>query len=303
VDSWEQTFPSDRYKVKAEMAKKEAKAQAEREAQQKVYTEEELEQIQGEIPDWKRTSLTAYAESVEEDSSITSRVGNKLKEKFNQTKIARTLYQTEQYKEYEEFKKEMSQFQEDLKDHMSQSQNPALIASMSLYGKATSESSTAMAIREMKKYQKDFDVFNLERDVRGIFEDVFNAYLAHDLTYIEKTCEDAGLAYFKTMLKKREVDGVSPKHTTLWETEPADFIAGKISERNLPSFNFTLRIQEIHCNISKKTGKIVDGAEDRVVQNRYNIAISLAENPDLENVGHKWVITEVIPVEAVLMLA
>jgi len=133
VDSWEQTFPSDRYKVKAEMAKKEAKAQAEREAQQKVYTEEELEQIQGEIPDWKRTSLTAYAESVEEDSSITSRVGNKLKEKFNQTKIARTLYQTEQYKEYEEFKKEMSQFQEDLKDHMSQSQNPALIASMSLY--------------------------------------------------------------------------------------------------------------------------------------------------------------------------
>ena len=91
---------------------------------------------------------------------------------------------------------------------------------MALKGKATSESSTAMAIREMKKYQKDFDVFNLERDVRvlylispfilklfqGIFEDVFNAYLAHDLTYIEKTCEDAGLAYFKTMLKKREVD-------------------------------------------------------------------------------------------------
>jgi len=40
---------------------------------------------------------------------------------------------------------------------------------MALKGKATSESSTAMAIREMKKYQKDFDVFNLERDVRVLY--------------------------------------------------------------------------------------------------------------------------------------
>jgi len=303
VDSWEQTFPSDKYKIKAELAKKLAKEQAEREREQKIYTEEELEQIQEEIPDWKRTSLAQYSENVEEDSSIASKVGNKIKEKFNQTRIARKLYQTEQYKEYEDFKKEMSQFREDLKDHLSQSQNPAMIASMTLIGKATSESSTAMAIKEMRKYQKDFDVFNLERDVRGIFVDIFNAYLAGDLSYIEKTCEDAGLAYFKTMLKKREVDGVIPKHTELWESEPADFIAGRISERNLPSFSFTLRLQEIHCYLSKKTGKIVDGSEDRLLQNRYNISISLAENPDLENVGHQWVVTEVIPVEAVLMLA
>jgi len=56
-----------------------------------------------------------------------------LKEKFNQTSAAKVLYQTEQYKEYEDFKKEMSQFREDLKDHLSQSQNVAVIASMAVY--------------------------------------------------------------------------------------------------------------------------------------------------------------------------
>ena len=55
-----------------------------------------------------------------------------LKDKFNQTEVAKTLYKTEQYKEYEEFKKEMSQFKEDLQDHLGQSQNPAVIVSMAL---------------------------------------------------------------------------------------------------------------------------------------------------------------------------
>jgi len=303
ADSWEQTFPSEKYHIKAEIERRKAKERAEKEKVIKEYTEEELVQLQEEIPEWKRTAIAQFEEESEEDNSLRKKVSGKIKESFNQTTFAKTVYQTEQFKEYTEFKKEMSQFKEDLKDHLSQSQNPAVIASMAVYSKATSESSTAQAIKEMRKFVKNFDVFDLERDARGIFCDVFNAYLKGDLDYIEKTCEDAARAYFKTLLKKREVDGVYPKHQQLWESEPADFVGGRISERNLPCFTFTIRIQEIHCNISKKTEKIVDGADDRVLQNRYNFVLSPHENPDLEVVGHQWVITEVIPVEAVHMLA
>lgn len=76
-----------------------------------------------------------------------------------------------------------------------------------------------------------------------------------------------------------------------------------MSEGNMPSFTFTVQIQEIHCNVSKKTGKIVDGEDDRLVQNKYNIVLSPAENPDLATVGHRWVITEIHQLENVLMLA
>ena len=61
----------------------------------------------------------------------------------------------------------------------------------------------------MRKQMPDFDVFNLERDVKGIFSDVFNGYLKGDLSYLEKTCEEVGLAYFKAMLKKREIDVIN----------------------------------------------------------------------------------------------
>ena len=60
----------------------------------------------------------------------------------------------------------MRQFKEDLKDHLHSSQNPAVIASLAVYGKVTSDSSTAKAIKEMKKYDKDFDIFELEQDAK-----------------------------------------------------------------------------------------------------------------------------------------
>jgi len=81
-------------------------------------------------------------------------------------------------------------------------------------------------------------------------------------------------------------------------------IGGKIpAERNQPSFSFTIRVQEIHCNISKKTNKVVDGREDKVMQQRFNFVLTMHENPDLELSGHPWELVEILPVEAVHMLA
>jgi len=45
TEALEETFPSDKYSMKAEQAKKLAKERAEREKEQKVYTEEELEGV------------------------------------------------------------------------------------------------------------------------------------------------------------------------------------------------------------------------------------------------------------------
>ena len=45
ADSWEQTFPSERYSVKAEQTRKQAKEAAEKEKTKKEYTEEELAMV------------------------------------------------------------------------------------------------------------------------------------------------------------------------------------------------------------------------------------------------------------------
>ncbi len=41
---------------------------------------------------------------------------------------------------------------------------------------------------------------------QGIFQEIYNHFLAGNLEMIEKCCSDMALGYFKTLLKKREVD-------------------------------------------------------------------------------------------------
>ena len=89
--------------------------------------------MQGAIPQWKRTALMEVDENIQERPTMRRRMTNAVKSKFNQTDVARQLYQSEQFKEYQEVRKEILQFKEDLKDHLSQSQNPAVMGSMAIY--------------------------------------------------------------------------------------------------------------------------------------------------------------------------
>jgi len=304
-DSWDQTFPKDKFQMKAEKVKRKAKELAERERREHVeYSEEELEKLQGDIPQWKRTALMEVNENMHERKTLRQKMMSGVKNKFNQTDVARQLYQSEQFKEYQEVRKEILQFKEDLKDHMTQSQNPAVMGTMAIYSTVTSESNTARAIREMRKRVPGFDVFELEMDARGVFCQIYDAFLEGNLDFIKSTCGESALVYFKTLLKKREVDNVYPKYTYLWDSERADIIGGRISaERSQPCFTFTIQVQEIYCNISNKTKKIVDGGEDKVLRARYNFVLTLHDNPDLEMSGHPWELIEIQPIENVKMLA
>ena len=89
--------------------------------------------MQETIPDWKRTAIASVNAEIAEENSLKKKVIEKIVTKFNETKTAKQIYESEQYKEYQDFKKEISQFKEDLKDHLGDSQNPAVIASMMIY--------------------------------------------------------------------------------------------------------------------------------------------------------------------------
>lgn len=58
----------------------------------------------------------------------------------------------------------------------------------------------------MRKRVPGFDVFELEMDARGVFCQIYDAFLEGNLDFIKSTCGESALVYFKTLLKKREVD-------------------------------------------------------------------------------------------------
>ena len=88
-------------------------------------------QIQSDIPEWKRQSLILI-DKEKDNKKAGNRIKDKLKEKFNQTDLAKKLYSSEEFKNYEEVKTEIKQFKEDFKDHVNQIQNPIVQGSLHL---------------------------------------------------------------------------------------------------------------------------------------------------------------------------
>ena len=61
----------------------------------------------------------------------------------------------------------------------------------------------------MRKLKPGFDIWDLEEDARGIFEHAYTLFLNSDLKELELICSETALAYFKALIKKREVEVIS----------------------------------------------------------------------------------------------
>lgn len=68
-----------------------------------------------------------------------------------------------------------------------------------------------------------------------------------------------------------------------------------------PVFIFSVKTQEIDCLVSTKkedleneSGQevIVKGSPDVITSNTYYVAMTLHDNPELEEVGHIWKVTD-----------
>ena len=147
---YEETFPSDTYARKKTLKKELAKVQRMATQEAVELTEEEIEkvntihiiellfdsvynQIQEEIPEWKSKSLISLeGEGKEEKPSAAKVISQKLKRAINNTAVAQKFYKSEEYKEYEDFRANMTQFKADLKDHMHQSENVLVQGSLTL---------------------------------------------------------------------------------------------------------------------------------------------------------------------------
>ena len=72
---------------------------------QQKYTEEELEEMQKQIPEWKQGAVIASEQEMEEDSGFFKRMGQNVGSKINETEYAQTFYKSDEYKQIEELRK------------------------------------------------------------------------------------------------------------------------------------------------------------------------------------------------------
>ena len=301
---WQETFPNDDRNVKSRIHKRReiAKVQAN-------YTPEEIEEMQENIPEWKRTAVTMVDDQQveEKEAGAFKKLYKKIGSKVSDTKIAKQIMQSEEYKnmkqKYREVKQETSEFKEDFKDEVETTQNPVVGGARSVTDYVFRETDLSKAIGKMKQYDPEFDVLDLHYEIEEIFIDLFDNYLEGDLEYLQKFWGDAALAVIKTEFQRRVKEGWEHKYKELLFCNDANLVLGAVPEDNLPRFTFTISAQDINWKVSKKDpNEIVEGGDNDIEKGVYKITVRKHDEPDMALTGHYWEVVEFEKHEAVKQL-
>ena len=303
-DLWKETFPNDEGKVKTRLTRRKEIAK-----EQINYTQEEIDQMQENIPDWKRTAVTVSdeAQRKEENSGLLIKLYRKVGQKVSDTEIAKKISESEEYKEfkkkYREIKTEASDFKGELKDEVGNTHNPVVGTARTMGDYIFRESSLWQAITKMKEYDPEFDIMDLHYEVEEVFADLFDHFLNGNLEYCLKCWGDAALAVIKTEFMRREKEGWEPKFKELIFWSDSNLVGGDILEDAKPRFVFTISAQEINWKVSKKNPEeIVEGNIHNLEKAVYKITIRRHDEPDMAHTGHYWEIVEFEKHEAVKQL-
>lgn len=92
---------------------------------------------------------------------------------------------------------EMSEFKSNLKDEIDSTQNPAVQKTMAVADLVLAESTCARAVKEMQRYDKEFDLTELHYEVVEVFKEFFCNYLAGNLEFLQKVSGGPALAIAK----------------------------------------------------------------------------------------------------------
>jgi hypothetical protein len=207
-DLWQETFPKDDNKVRTRLQKRKEVAK-----EQALYSEEEIKQMQDDIPDWKRTAVTMVDDDkVEErESGFVGKLYKKVGSSVSDSSIGKKIFESEEYKDfkkkYRTVRQEADEFREDFKDEVETTQNPVVGSARTVTDYLFKETDLAKAITKMKAYDPEFDILDLTYEIEEIFTDFFNGFLEGNLEYLQTFSDEQALAIIKGDLQRRKKEG------------------------------------------------------------------------------------------------
>jgi hypothetical protein len=199
---WRETFPGEEnVELLLEKRKLEAKILK---SKIKEPTEEEIQQIEASVPEWKRGAVVFVLDQpAEETASFFDVAKRNLKSHFKNLKI---------YKEAQESLKnsELSLLVEDLKtsytnvrENLKESQNSFFVVSRDLIDRVNFKSPSSLATQVMRKHDPNFELILFEKEVDAIFKQLMMAYVKDDLDTVRLVAGDMALAVLTNDIKSR----------------------------------------------------------------------------------------------------
>ena len=158
----------------------------------------------------------------------------------------------------------------------------------------------------MQKYDPDFDLEELTDEAMEIFQEFYCNFLSGNKEYLEMVCGGTAGALCKAHIEQREKEGWVFKYEELLNCSNCFFQGGLIEER-VPQFIYHLEVQEFDEKINVKTGEkfVMEGVSNSaaIMNNTYRIVLSRHDEPNIEETGHYWQITEFYKIGEARMIA
>jgi hypothetical protein len=136
VKLWNDTFPRE-IDYENVMITKMKEAQVLKDKIIYAKDEEEIEALQSEVPEWKRTAVILLVDNInsknENKESIIQYYSKMIEGKIVTSETFNKLKTTDTYKEYEQFKDDLGVIKGNIKDNIAMSYNPAVIVAKDLF--------------------------------------------------------------------------------------------------------------------------------------------------------------------------
>ena len=201
VDSFKETFPTTSYKMEKAL-KRQQKMMLEKEMMEK-FMRGDIQGDDASIPDWKRGAL----QPVEVKKSIFQKAKDSVKSSVFGAKIesaTQQIIQSPHLKSVKEglgvVKAGIEDIKEGVKEDIDAADNKLLNKMRDSWSNSTFETQEAKAVKLLRAYDSEFDVFALEDMMDGIVEDLLKKFDARDMAAIETITDGPARHWFKSEL-------------------------------------------------------------------------------------------------------
>ena len=249
--------------------------------------------MQEEIPDWKKGGMVVSDLPEEDEAGLLRRAGRKVVGAVANTSAGQKISDSDMNKDINKFRAQVKEFRGNLKEELDHTQNPFVQRSREVIDIAFIESGTAKAVKNMKLYDKEFDIEELPFEAEEVFKEYYCNFLAANIDYLEKVSSSAALAISKAEVKRRKEEGWEYRFTDILDMTPVNFLGGQVSDKGPPNFSFTVNVQEINCKQKiKDPEEIHSGSESSILVTTYHFVLSRHDDPDIGLTGHYWELIE-----------
>jgi hypothetical protein len=199
---WRETFPGEE-NVELLLEKRKLEAQILK-SKIKEPTEEEIEQIEASIPEWKRGAVVLVMDQPPEEAASFFDVAKRnLKSHVKNLKIYKEAQESLQNSELSLLVEDLKTSYTNVRENLKESQNPFFVVSRDLMDRVNFKSPSALATQVMRKHDPNFELVLFEKEVDAIFKQLMMAYVKDDLDTVRLVAGDMALAVLTNDIKSR----------------------------------------------------------------------------------------------------